>query len=496
MEKKYYEKKGSSEDNLTIGARGGAIAFALKILSTALGFLNQIILARVLGAGGLGEVLLAISVVRIFSQIAKFGMEEAMMRFVSLYLEKGDISRLKGTIKFSLKFCVVISVVLVGIVIISSKFISIHIFHSESIQKLILVIAISIPAVAIREVIGGILKGYKDALRGLLPESFVPVIRIVVFLLLLITGVSPLYAIIAFLAGEFVALLLAIMFLVQRLKPERAISEVKCERKKILDLALSVIFTGISILLFTQVDIWILKMYKPFEDVGIYGVAAKIVILAYFPMLAFASIIPPIISSVHSSGNHEELENIVSESTRWILSMAMPVILILILEGKLILQYIYGNEFALGYTVLIILCISQLVRAGAGLVGVILQMTGKHKILMTVYIFWGFVNIIMNIILVPHYGMEGAAIATAFCLIMADIICVIAIYKKMSVLTFAKEIRFDLLFIALISAIVYFLVRQNIFYQWNHILLIAALTIYISKSVLNHDIPWRLLVPK
>ena len=68
------------KDNLAVGAKGGAIASILKISSTALGFLNQIALARILGAGGVGEVLLAISVVRIFSQIAKFGMEETMMR--------------------------------------------------------------------------------------------------------------------------------------------------------------------------------------------------------------------------------------------------------------------------------------------------------------------------------------------------------------------------------------------------------------------------------
>lgn len=90
--------KKHKKDNLTVGAKGGAIAFILKIASTVLGFLNQVALARILGAGGVGEVLLAISVVRIFSQIAKFGMEEAMMRFVPLYIDRKDDARLKGAI--------------------------------------------------------------------------------------------------------------------------------------------------------------------------------------------------------------------------------------------------------------------------------------------------------------------------------------------------------------------------------------------------------------
>jgi len=60
------EEHIKNKNNLEVGVRGGAVAFSLKIAATLLGFLNQIILARILGAGGLGEVILAITVVRIF----------------------------------------------------------------------------------------------------------------------------------------------------------------------------------------------------------------------------------------------------------------------------------------------------------------------------------------------------------------------------------------------------------------------------------------------
>jgi stage V sporulation protein B len=178
-------------DNLAVGAKGGAIAFGLKIANTALGFLNQIILARILGAGGVGEVILAITVVRISAQIAKFGMEETLMKFIPLYFDQKDDSRLKGTIYFALKFCFLFSIVFMLLVLVSSKYIAMNIFHSEGLIKLIPVIAVSIPAWVIRDVIGGILKGYKDALRALIPESIVaPFFKIIVFLLLILKGIS------------------------------------------------------------------------------------------------------------------------------------------------------------------------------------------------------------------------------------------------------------------------------------------------------------------
>ena len=495
MLNKNVEQKEPGADNLTVGAKGGAVAFGLKILATLLGFLNQIVLARVLGAGGIGEVILAITVVRISSQVAKFGMEEAMMKFVPLYIDQNSPQQLKGTISFALRFCLVFSAVFMLLVVGFSKFIAINIFHSEGLLILLPVIAIAIPAWVIRDVIGGILRGYHDTLRALIPESLIsPFFRLGVFLILLIKGATPLYAVIAFVAGEVLAVITSIVLLQSRLREFKP-AKTKCERRKILDIAFTIIFTSMSILLYTQADIWILGMYMPTHIVGIYGIAAKLVLLVYFPMMAFNAIIPPLISSIHASGNSDELKNMVSESTRWILSLALPIMLMLLFEGKFILKYAYGEEFGAGYTVLVILIAGQMIKAFAGLTGVILQMTGGHRIYMKINIIWGIINIVLNIIMVPRFGMIGAAAATAFSLSMVDMICIFVIYKRLSLLTLAKGFGFDIVFITVVAG-VYALLSYSDFPFGHHLLLVAALTVYLWKSIVNHDIPWKLLTAK
>ncbi len=489
------EYKNQIKDNLAVGAKGGAIAFILKISSTILGFLNQIVLARILGAGGIGEVILAITVVRIAAQIAKFGMEEAMMRFVPLYIDRNDDARLKGAIYFSLFFCLVISLVLAFFVAVFSRLIAISVFHSENLVRLLPLIVISIPASVIRDVIGGILRGYKEAFRSLLPENLIsPFFRLAIFLLLSLNGVSPFQAIIAYITGEILSSFLSIKFLLSKIKNIAPVKRIY-ERKRILEVAFTIILTGISVLLYTQADIVILGMFTSAETVGIYGVASRLVLLVYFPMMAFATAIPSLISSIHTSGDMAELRKVVSESTRWILSTAMPIILILFLEGEYILKYFYGPEFAAGYIVLLILTLGQLVKAGAGLVGVILQMTGEHKVYMKVNIIWGIVNIILNVLLVPRFGMIGAAISTAVCLAMIDIICIFIIYNKLSVVTLAKGLKFDVVFIAIV-AVIYLLLSYSKIYIGHHVLLLTALIVYLWKSFYNHDIPWRFLIAK
>ncbi len=491
-----YSKSGKQkEDNLAVGAKGGAVAFILQVLSTAFGFLNTILLAKILGVGGTGEVFLAISVLNVCALLAGFGMQAAMMRFVPFYIEKREGAKLKGVIYFVLKFCFLLSVIFAALILLLSRFISIDLFHSVGLLKLLPITALILPLYVLNDVMRGILKGYKDTFRALLPHLVItPLLKIIVFLLLSLKGGSPIYAIVALLLGEIFAILFSIMFLfgrMDKLKPLYRWSEYK----KVLGTASTMIFTGFSVFLFTQADLWIVGMFISTESVGIYGVVARLVTLIAFSLGAFSTIIPPIMSAVHTSGDRSELQKLVSKSTRWILSISMPIVLIFIFEGNFILKYAYSEKFADGYLALVILCIGQLINAGSGLVGWLLQMTGAHKTFMKITIFWGIINVILNIILVPHFGIIGAALSTAFCLSMVNIVSVWVIHNKFSILTLAKGLRFDVVF-SIAVACLYFLLFYKNLYHGYHILLIIALIVYIWKSIANGDLPLRYLLAR
>ncbi|MBI4697587.1 MAG: flippase [Nitrospirae bacterium] len=488
-------KKKPEEDSLSVSARGGAIAFALKVVSTALNLLNQVILARFLGAGGIGEVLLALSLVKVSSQIAKFGMEETMMRFIPLYIDQKDSARLNGTIHYAVKFSLLFSIVFILLIMIFSKFISVSIFHSNMLLRLLPVVAIAVPAGAVRDVIAGVFKAYKDTYKALLPENLIsPLVRIAIFLLLSLKGVSPLYAAAAFVAGELCAVILSVKYLSHVISPLRHIKG-QYDKKQIMDVAASIIFASVILLLYTQADMWILGMFTDTRSVGIYGVASRLVLLIYFPMFAFGTIIPPLMSSAHASGDHHELERITRESSRWILSISMPIILVLILEGRLILRYFFGIEFEAGYSVLVILSAVHLINSATGLSGVFLQMTGQHRLYMKINIFFGIINILLNIIFVSRLGMVGAATATALSIAMLEITGTIIIYRRFSVLAFPKKISFDV-FIIIASSILFVLSNLAGIYAGPHIILVSAMSVYIWKSIVNNDIPWRSLVAR
>ncbi len=81
-----------------------------------------------------------------------------------------------------------------------------------------------------------------------------PFFRIAVFLILTLKGVSTFYAIVVFISDEFLAALVSIKFLFDRIS---SIGKVKLrfENKNILDVAYTIIFTSMIVLLYTQADI-------------------------------------------------------------------------------------------------------------------------------------------------------------------------------------------------------------------------------------------------
>ena len=488
MSEQYPEKRKQKEDNIAISAKGGTIAFSMNIVSVVLGLLNQIILARLLGASGVGEILLVLSVINVSARFSKFGLDGAMMRFIPMYQEKNDAAKIKGTIFFALKFSLSLSFVFVFFIIYFSQYISSNIFHVEGLSRLLMIVAIALPANVIRSVIGGVLKGYRETFKALLPECVIlPFTRIVIFLLLILNEISVVYAIAAFVLGEFLALIISIVFILSSLSKIRHVKH-ETENSKVLGVASTMIFTNLTMIIYMQASLWVISYYLSTEAVGIYGVVYRLVRVVSFALMSFATIVPPLISASYTLNDHSELRRLIGESSRWILTLAMPIILFLILEGKFILEYAYGEKFAAGYSVLLILCLGQLINAGSGLVGMVMQMTGGHKALMRITLFWGVVSILLNIMLVQSIGIEGAAFSTAFCLAMVNIVSVIVVYKKISILTIAKGVKFDIVFSCIVG-IIYCLCNRYELYFGYHILFISALAVYAWKSIANKDLP-------
>ncbi len=194
--------------------------------------------------------------------------------------------------------------------------------------------------------------------------------------------------------------------------------------------ALPMIFlTGVGAL-FSQAGTLILGSIKGASTVGLYGVADKGAELLSFVLVAQNAAFASTVASLYAAGDTERLQRLTTKIARWTLLATLPLALLFIGFGYWYLLYLYGPQFTQAYRALAILSFGQVVNVATGLNGMLLIMTGHEGNAATVVGVGAATNIGLNLLLVPTWGMEGAAVANMSSLIFWNVLATIVLYRK------------------------------------------------------------------
>lgn len=193
--------------------------------------------------------------------------------------------------------------------------------------------------------------------------------------------------------------------------------------------------SALSYFLMQSIDILLLTKYSTFEQVAYYAIAVKLSTITSLALFSVNIIIAPKIAEMYESGKRNELKLLLRNGNRLILTLSFPVIAILAIFSKWILG-LFGEGYVLAQTAFLILLFGQLFSSLCGPLGVYMNMTGKQKKLQRLLIFGLVLNVGLNIISIPRYGMIGAAASTALSMIIWKVLAVIMTYKKDKVKTF------------------------------------------------------------
>jgi O-antigen/teichoic acid export membrane protein len=171
------------------------------------------------------------------------------------------------------------------------------------------------------------------------------------------------------------------------------------------------------------------------NQVGIYNIAYKVGNLGFLVIVSVSTIITPKMAELYGKGEILELRKLTHKATRLIAVLSIPITLVIIFFSKLILSY-WGTSVETGSNTLIIVSVGVLFSAIAGNVDQILNMTENQNILRNITIFSFCFNLVISYLLIPLYGIEGAAISSLGTNILINILCVYFIKKKLGFYTF------------------------------------------------------------
>jgi O-antigen/teichoic acid export membrane protein len=304
-------------------------------------------------------------------------------------------------------------------------------FSKPDLEPYILWTALAIPFWSISLVCAGLLRARKYNIWFAIlnnPARFL----FAVIALLIISRVSELEhnAIIAHFIG---VLMLSIMGVVQCLRLFGSVSwKTSVSSWKFVRESIPMMLASTTVLLLGWMDTFILGIYAADDQIGIYGVALKIATLSGFIFHAINSILAPKVALLYANRDEKAFSKLIRFATQFITYTTVMLIAGILLFHKWILL-LFGDEFITGGTVLMILCIGQLVMVLSGSVGVIMQMTGNQLAYQYIVFIALLLNIALNFTLVPRYGITGAAVATVLSMFVWNIACAVYIQRKLKI---------------------------------------------------------------
>jgi len=153
----------------------------------------------------------------------------------------------------------------------------------------------------------------------------------------------------------------------------------------------------------------LLGVWGSAEDVGIFAIAQRTALLTSLVLIGVNAITAPKLSELISQSRHNEVIKIARLAVRLSLVAAVPSFIVIAIYPEVILN-IFGSEFIIASTALIILAFGQLINNISGPVEALLTMSGNELKVGQNFAVGAFLSIFLGILLIPNYGLLGAAI--------------------------------------------------------------------------------------
>ena len=312
---------------------------------------------------------------------------------------------------------------------IFSEFISVSLYNKPDLVKYIKLFSLTLPFTVLSAIVINIFKGFNVIKYKVLIEDFTIIVsRILLLLCCLVFGLGVTGVIMSYLASILLGLIIGIILLL-KIFPSMRDSNIKPDlnRREIISYSYPLFLSSFFTIFLNQTDILMLSYYLPADQIGIYSIANRLAVLVFFLASSTFAIFSPAIARLLGKDQREDIESLLNKVTRLILIGTIPIFLIITIFSKEALT-IFGKEFTAGNTALLILASSFLFNSLIGFAGQILGVMGRSKLILINSLGASILNIVLNYVLIPRYGIIGAAMATGFSIFAINLARTIEIY--------------------------------------------------------------------
>ncbi len=430
---------GTGEASVT--RRLAGTIFIIRLVSAALAYFSQILLARWMGGSDYGVYVYVWTWVLLLGSMMDFGISASAQKIIPEYRTRGEHALLRGFLTGSrwMTFAVssVVSLLLAGLVKTLSPWI-----EPNSIVPLYIGCMI-LPAFVVANTQDGIARSHDWMRLGLMPQFIVRQTLLIGFTAGAFALGFQLGAVVAMLASAaavWLAMIGQMIVLNRRLAGHIEPGAKAYDFRGWLAVSLPILLVESFYLLLSYTDVLVLQQFRPSEEVGIYFAVVKTLALVSFIHYAMAATTAHRFAEYHALGDKDRLSAYVAHAIQWTFWPSLAATIALLAMGKPLL-WLFGPQFVIGYDIMFIAAIGLVVRSAIGPVERLLNMLGHQHICALAYASAFVMNVVLCVALVPRFGGHGAAAATSISLAFETVLLFWIVRQRLGlhVLAFGKS---------------------------------------------------------
>lgn len=405
--------------------RGGAGTFALQIGAAVLSVGTAVVFARILGAEQYGAYAFSLAVVGLLVLPANLGIPGLVVREVAALGARREWGPLRGLLGWSARL---VAATAAAVGALTAGLVVVFDLAPAPARTPLLLAAVLVPLAALVQFEASVLRGLRRVVLGHAAETVArPSLTLAIFLAVygfVGESVDARWAVGAQVGAAALTLVALTIVTVTRLPRPVVEARPLVTHRAWLAAAVPMMLIGASQVVNVNADVVMVGAFDGARDAGIYRVSARGAQAVVFVLAAANTVLQPVVASLHARGEIDRLQAVLTRSVRMMVAVSLPVTIVLVLFGEPILRGVFGTEFETGDTALAILAVGQLVNAAVGSGGVVLTMTGHEREAARAVGIGAIANVGLNLALIPPFGIEGAAVATATSIVVWNLLLV------------------------------------------------------------------------
>lgn len=383
--------------------------------------LLRVVLGRDLGPSGLGVYTLVFTIYMFGMQFAAFGIGSALTKYVAEFSD--NLAKTKEYVSSGIIGSFVTGSAMGIILYLLSEIISINIFNIPEMAYLLKITALCFPFIAISKASLGALNGFRNMKSfAFLDITLNTTILLVSVFLVEFLDMDIFGAILGFVIPTIILGIISVFFIRSNLVfPNRMFLQNNILRD-VLRFGFYVVLGNSIGYIYTHIDSVMIGYYLNETDVGLYAVSAIFIQGITLIPSAIQRVTSPIITKNYIKKEYKSIAKLLKNITLKVFLLSLLLSLFLIIFGKKLILIIFGNVFLSAYSPLIILLVGYTIYSTFMSIGTFYASVGHVELSYKLALFSAILNIMLNIIFIPKYGITGAAMATSISLIVLTLV--------------------------------------------------------------------------